>query len=137
MSDNKEIKIAILVGTIMITICILAFIFSNAKTPTKENIDLKVYKLYVIDEESKQYEYRECSSSTDDILTINTEFRKINKLDDSKKVKGQIKGNYKIKSKDSYIAFDGEEKNYIYRSDNNNLYEYNSSLYDYVKKICE
>lgn len=136
MTENNEVKIAILVGVIMITICLLAFIFSNAKEPKKETIDLKVYKLHVLDEEAKKYEYRECNTNTDDIVTINVEFRKINKLDESKSIKGQINGNYKIISKDNYIAFDAEDKNYVYRSDNK-LFEYNSSLYDYVKKVCE
>ncbi len=137
MVENKEIRIAIIVGIIMITICILAFIFANAKTPKTQNIDIKVYKLYDKEGTENEHEYRPCSVKTDDISSINVEYRKIMKLSEDSRTKGQINGDYKIISGDNYIAFDIDEENpKVYRGDTSGLYSYNSSLYEYVKKIC-
>ncbi len=136
--ENKEIKIAIVVGIIMITVCILAFIITSSNKNNTKTLDIKVYKLYDIEGTEDEHEYRACKITTDDLVTINKEFKKIQKLPEDKKVLGrQINGNYKIIAAGTYIAFDAEEENYVYRNDISAIFEYNTSLYDYVKKICE
>lgn len=139
MVENKEVKIAVIVGIIMITICLLVFIFyksGNNKVKTN-TIDIRIFKLYDKEGTENEHEYRECSVSTDDRITINTEYRKAIKLSDSNKTKGQIKGNYKIMSGNDFVAFDGDDSNLIYRSDSKGLYNFDSSIYEYVKKVCD
>lgn len=137
MVENKEVKIAIVVGIIMITICLLAFIFYKSGESKTNTIDIKIFKLYDKEGTEDEHEYRECSLTTDERITINSEYRKASKLSDSKKTKGQIKGNYKIMSGENYIAFDGDDSNLVYRSDSKGLYSFDSSIYEYVKKVCE
>jgi len=137
MIENKEVKIALIVGMIMVTVCLLAIIFNKANTTSNKSIDLKVYKLYDKEGNKEEHEYRACSISTDDLITINSEFKKAQNLSEEKRLRGkQINGNYKIIANDYYIAFDGEEDAYVYRSDTGALYTFESPLYDYVKKIC-
>lgn len=138
MIENKEVKIAIVVSIIMVTICLLAFIFTKSSRPKNNTIDFKVYKLYdklgTIDE----HEYRACKITTDDLITIRNEYRKAEKLDETSKVSGkQITGKYKIIYEDTYIAFDAEEEPLIYRSDVNALFKFDSDLYEYIKTICD
>ena len=49
MQTNKELKIAIIVGVIMVTICILAFLYIKSERTANNNnlnqIDIKVYKV--------------------------------------------------------------------------------------------
>ena len=132
MQTNKEIKIAAIVGIIMITICIVAIIFYKADK--KQNIiDIQVYK---VNQEAKTYE--PCSIPEDLKIQINSEYKTASKLSENNRVIGQqITGLYKVISGNNYIAFDGEkDKNYIYRGDTKYLYEFDSTLYDLVKKAC-
>ena len=68
---NNEIKWAIGIGIVMITICIIAIMI--AKGSSKE-INLKVYKLNMIGESYKDYTKEPCKMSTDNLVTINKEF---------------------------------------------------------------
>ena len=133
MQTNKELKIAIIVGIIMVTICILVIIFYNADK-TNNDINVQVYK---VNEESKTYE--QCSVPTDLLIQINSEYRRATNLSDNYRVIGQrINGTYKILSGDNYIAFDGEkDKNYVYRGDTKHLYEFDSSVYSLVIEACK
>ncbi len=133
MQTNKEIKIAIIVGVIMITACILAFIYFKSGDNNINQIDIKVYK---VNEEEKVYE--QCQISTDTLIQINNEYKRISRLTDSSRVKGQsITGTYKVVSGDNFIAFDlNEDKNYIYRGDTQYLYEFDSDLYNIVASAC-
>lgn len=133
MQTDKEIKIAIIVGAIMITACIVAYIFYKSETNVNE-IDLKVYK---VNEKEKVYE--ECHITTDTQIQLNSEFKRATKLNESSRVIGKsITGTYKIVSNDNYIAFDNKENEYyIYRGDTKYLYEFNSTIYDLVETTCQ
>lgn len=137
MVENKEVKIAIIVAIIMITVCLLAFIFSKSSKVTNEILDIKVYKLFDKEGTEDEHEYRECNITLDDIKSIQVEYRNIMKLSDSRKTIGQINGDYKVTVDNKYIAFDADESNNVYRGDTNALYSYNSAIYEYVKKVCE
>lgn len=132
MQTNKELKIAAIVGIIMITICIVTIIFYKADK-TNNEINIQVYK---VNQEEKTYE--QCNIPTDTIIQINSEYRRASKLTENQRVIGkQITGLYKVVSGENYIAFDGEkDKYYIYRGDTKYLYEFDSTLYDLVKKAC-
>ena len=132
MQTNKELKIAAIVGIIMITICVVVIIFYKSDKKYNE-INIQVYK---VNQEEKIYE--ECNVSTDSIIQINSEYLRASKLSENRRVIGkQITGLYKVVSGDNYIAFDGEkDKNYIFRGDTKYLYEFDSTLYDLVKKAC-
>lgn len=138
MENNKEVKIAIIVGAIMLTICLLVFIFNRAEKQEVTNLDIKVYKLYELGDDSEEkYEYRECKVSTEDLVNINKEFKKIYNIAAEKKTTGKsIKGNYKIVSQNDFIAFDAGEENLVYRNDIPAIFEYDTSLYESVKNIC-
>ncbi len=138
METNKEVKIAIIVGMIMITICLVFFIMKKESTKT-ENLNLRVYKLYELSGDSeKKYEYRECSIDTDTLISLTSGYRKAFKLTDKNRVVGEkIKGNYKIVNGDDYIAFDGGESIYVYRSNTKYLYEMNSTIYSIVEESCK
>lgn len=138
MENNKELKVAIIVGVIMITACLLAFIFVKSERKASINnqnqIDIKVYK---VNEEDKIYE--QCPITTDTLIQINSEFKSAYRLSDSSRVIGKsITGKYKVISGNNYIAFDAKEnENYIYRGDTKYLYEYDSNLYNIVEKACQ
>ena len=137
MESNKEVKIAIIVGIIMITICLVIFIFYRAEANV-ETLNLKVYKLYDIEGTEDEHEYRECSATADEIVMLSKEYKRTQNLTENKQVTGkQINGNYKVIYEDEYIAFDAEGINYIYRSDTERLYSFNSKIYDYVTEICK
>lgn len=133
MQTNKELKIALIVGIIMITICLLVFIFTKSSSDNNE-IDIQVYK---VNEEAKTYEL--CNVPQDKLIQINGEYRTASRLSENSRVIGaKITGTYKVVSGDNYIAFDGEEdKNYVFRGDTKYLYEFNSELYEIVKEVCE
>lgn len=137
MTQNKEVRIAIIVGIIMVSICLLAFIFAASNKNKVSNIDLKVYKLY--DLPDNKHEYRACKITTENLITISGEYKSIQNLTEENRILGkQINGNYKIiLAGSSYIAFDADETNYVYRSLDGTLYEFKSSLYDYVKELCD
>lgn len=137
MQTNKELKIAIIVGIIMVTICILAFLYvkseRNANTNKYNQIDIQVYK---VNEEAKTYV--QCHITTDTLIQINSEFNSAYRLKESSRVVGKsITGTYRVQSGDKWIAFDlNEEEKYVYRGDTKYLYEFNSNLYDIVAKAC-
>ena len=58
METNREIKIAIIVGAIMLTLCLVIFIFTKSDVEV-EDMNLKVYKLYQ-KEDGEGNEYRQC-----------------------------------------------------------------------------
>ena len=135
MENNREVKIAIIVGIIMITICLLAFIYYKASTNVEE-INIKVYKNYTTEEGRAYYE---CSISTEDLLTVNNEYKRITNLRNTTSITGgSIKGTYMISTGDEYIAFDAEDNNYVYVLANGKqaIYDISSTAYDIVKKAC-
>ena len=137
MQTNKELKIAIIVGIIMVTICILAFLYVKSERTSYANkynqIDIQVYK---VNEEAKTYV--PCHISTETLIQINSEFNRAYRLKDSSRVVGKsITGTYRVQAGNKWIAFDlNEESKYVYRGDTKYLYEFNSNLYEIVAKAC-
>lgn len=135
MKTNNEIKIAIAVGVIMITAILIAIIYSKQEAATN-SIDLKILKLYEVEGSKDQHVYRECHVTTDDVINLYKEYRKIEKLTNSNKVTGErITGNYKVIKGDEYIAFDGGT-NRVYKSDSKAIYMFDSSIYKDVVELC-
>ena len=132
MRTNKELKIAAVVGALMIVICLIVVLI-NTSPNTK--VDIKVYKNVEID---GQRGYLECSVPESILGEINTEFKKAKKLDTSALAEShQIQGTYKIVSGKESIAFDADDKNEIYNIDEKKLYTFNSTIYTLVKTVCE
>ena len=103
MESNKEVKIAIIVGIIMITICLVIFIFYRAEANV-ETLNLKVYKLYDIEGTEDEHEYRECSATADEIVMLSKEYKRTQNLTENKQVTGkQINGNYRLGNSEYFI----------------------------------
>ena len=130
MQTNRELKIAIIVGIIMITLCLILFIF-NKSDSNLETIDIHIYKA-----NQEEQVYEECTGtlSTDEIIVINSAVKSAHRLSESDRVIGG-----KITAGENYaIMFDGEtDKNIIYREDTQYLYNFESSIFETVKKVCE
>lgn len=136
MENNKEVKIAIIVGIIMITISLLAIIIHNSNTKIEE-VSLKVYKNYTTEDGR---EYRECTITTDELISIKREYNRAININEDKKLTGQtITGTYMIKDGDEYIAFDADDSNKVYVLANSKqaIYNLDSTMYETVKKACE
>lgn len=132
MNTKKELKIAAVVGAIMLIICLIMLLLN---TTSDETIDIKVYKNTEI---NGQRGYLECSVPESILGEINIEFKKAKKLDTSALAEShQIQGTYKIVSGKESIAFDDDEKNEIYDIDGKKLYTFNSTIYTLVKTVCE
>ena len=132
MNTKKELKIAAVVGAIMLIICLIMLLLN---TTSNETIDIKVYKNTEI---NGQRGYLECSVPESILGEINTEFKKAKKLDTSALAEShQIQGTYKIVSGKESIAFDADDKNEIYNIDEKKLYTFNSAIYTLVKTVCE
>lgn len=137
MQEKKEIKIAIIVGAIMITVCLIAFIFQKSSTEDIEKLDLKIYKLYEVEGSEDEHVYKQCNASTDDLLAMNKEFKKIMNLSTSRQVTGKsIMGSYKVISNNQYVAFDNAKDNLAFRGDTMSMYEVPSTLYEKVIELC-
>lgn len=131
---NKEVKIAIIVGVIMITICLVAFII-NKNSNKVENINLEIYKSYQLDTGT---EYIRCNVTTDELIKINKEYKKAVKLKEENKLVGkQITGTYMVRDGSNFIAFDDDSK-LVYVSANGiqAIFEWNSSIYEIVSGTC-
>ena len=137
---NNEVKWAIGIGMIMITICIIAIMIAKGGVKA-ENITLKVYKLNMTGEKIQDYTKEECKMSTDNLVTINKEFKKAFKIEESKKVANtQVMGKYQLVDGDNIVAFDEKKdgKLIVYRSDGKTkgIYSFDSSLYELVQRVC-
>ena len=125
MKNNKEIKIAIIVAMIMITVCFIIIISNNASKNSRQTAnEIKIYKHYD-------------DGTTKELAIINEEFRKIMLLDDEDKHPGStINGTYRVSKGNNYIAFDGNDY-FVYRGDTQAIYIYKSNLYDKVTELCK
>lgn len=131
---NKEVKVAIIVGIIMITICLVAYLI-NKNSNKVENINIEVYKSYQLDTGT---EYIRCNITTDELIKINKEYKKAIKLKEENKLAGkQITGTYMVKNGDNFIAFDDNSK-LVYVSANGvqAIFEWDSSIYELVSGTC-
>lgn len=132
---NKEVKVAIVVGLIMITACIIFYIISNSNNKVEE-INIEIYKSYQLDEGR---EYIRCNVSTDELVSINREYKKITKLQEEDKLVGrQINGTYMIRNGEEYIAFDADGNNLVYVNANGiqAIFNHSSSIYELVSSTC-
>lgn len=143
MTENKEVKIALIVGMIMITICLLTFIIYKANQTKPIDTNIRVYKLFeksnTTEDMSYQdrHEFHECVVSTEDAIKISKEYQKIAKIPESHQVVGvTLMGNYRVELGDTFIAFDGGDNNYIYKSNGQYVIDYKTDLFDYVKQVC-
>ncbi len=146
---SKEVKIAIILGVILVTISLLIIIVSGNKNT--QEIDLKVYKLERIDGDTSKkavgeikaedYQYVECKVNTDEMIEIYRDLKKVYSLDESKVVSNKkIVGYYKVVSKSRSYAFDIAEKNddqIIFRGDTELLYKYDSPTLKTIENICK
>ena len=132
MKTNSELKIAAVVGAIMIIICLVVILMNNT---SNEEISLKVLINKEID---GQRGYLECSVPESILGEINTEFKKAIKLDSSQIAqRHQIQGKYKVMSDKASIAFDNDEDNEVYVIEDKQLYNFKSTIYDLVISVCE
>ncbi len=140
-NTNREVKIAIIVGIIMISLCAIAIIAKNARKQEAVNLDIRVFKHVVTNSTDKTGVYYECNVPTDKLSIINLEFKKIMNLNDSDKkafeMNDGIEGNYKITSGSNFVAFDDSKANVVYRNDTTSLYSYRSNLYKVVEEVCQ
>ena len=138
MNTNREIKIAIAVGLIMITGCIVAFIIARNNNNPNVTLDIHIYK-HIGDTNNNSGKYYECAIESDKLPRINNEFKRIHNLKDSNKViklSANIEGIYKVSSGSNFIAFDANGSSYVYRGDTTAVYEYPSEIYDEIAAAC-
>jgi hypothetical protein len=138
METNREVKIAIIVGLIMITGCIVAFIISRNNNNPEITLDLHIYK-HLGDTDKNTGRYYECIIATDELPKINNDFKRIMNLKDGSKVQSfeaNIDGDYKIVSGTNFIAFDANGSYYVYRSDTTAVYNYPTGMYEDVASAC-
>lgn len=132
---NKELKIALIVGIIMITVCIVSVVIYKSNSNV-ETLDIVVYKLNKDGDDTSDYTYEKCSIATEDLITINKAYQKMLNVGDANKLTGStIYGNYKIVSGDNFVAFD--DSGIFYNSETGSLYRYSSSVYDTIISACE
>lgn len=136
MKTKKEVSIAIAVAVLMILICVVIYLVqTNSKTINELNI--KVYKLYEVEDGDTEHVYKECRVSTEDQLTLKKEFKRATSISESKAVIGQsINGSYKIVIDDNYIAFDNAEDKLVFDGNKNKLFNLSSSMYEIVINSC-
>jgi len=140
-NTNREVKIALIVGIIMITLCAIAIIAKNASKKAAEELDIHIYRHVITNKADNSGIYYECNVPTDKKSIVNVEFKKVMNLKDSAKntdetVKG-IEGNYKVTVDSNFIAFDDSKSNLVYRNDTTSLYSYRSNLYAIVEEACQ
>jgi len=138
METNREIKIAIIVGLIMLTGCLVAFIVVHNKNNTGPTLDLHIYKHVKLDGE-KTGKYYECSIASDKLPLINNDFKRIFNLKDSSRetsLEAHLEGLYKVVSGSNFIAFDADGSNLVYRSDTTGLYIFQTETYSLIADAC-
>ena len=134
---NKEVKIALGVGAVMLIICIIIVLVQNRELEDS-SVEVNVYQLYKPTDNMDDYVYRPCRISTEDAIKINKEFKRALALNKNNTINGkQIEGTYKVVIDDDYIAFDNKTDNIIYNGKVNNLYSFKSDMYDLIIKACE
>ena len=78
---NNEVKIAIILGAIALTGCIIAFIINYRNLhPKDDNIDIRVLKHFWIDEDEGIGTYVECSLNKTEKAKVNLEVKKYQTL---------------------------------------------------------
>ena len=139
---KTEVKIAIIVGAIALTGCILAFIINYRHLHPKEpEAPVEVLKHIWIDEDKGEGTYVKCSLSDSELAKINVEMKKVFNLTEESKVTDKatlmagVTGEYKVKSGSNFIAFDSG-KNIVYRSSDSGIYNFRSDMYKDIELYC-
>ena len=132
MKSRLELKIAAVVGVIMLLICL--FVLTKQHAKKNEVVDLKVYKHI---ENEQQRGYVECIITTEELSKINKEMKKVENLNDSTLLRGTIEGNYKIVIGDNFYAFDKVDDNFIFRSSDKELHAFEGETFEIVVNRCE
>lgn len=136
MKTKKEIHIAIGVALLMILICVVICLVQINSNKANE-LNIKVYKLYEVEDSETEHVYKECRISTEDQITLKKEFKRATSISESKAVVGRsINGSYKIVIDDNYIAFDNEEDKIVFDGEKNKLFNLSSSMYEIVINSC-
>ena len=103
---------------------------------TETNYDIKVYKSHVNEQEKSGHSYRECVVDPAGKPLLIAEFQKIVALGDGNIISDQsINGTYRVDYKGKMIAFDNTE-GLVYNREKNELYHYNSPIYQKVIDYC-
>ena len=135
MKTNLELKIAAVVGFLMIMICLIVISIQNSKKD--QVIDLTVYKHYINKDTNEGY-YGECRITTEELTLISRELTKVDKLGEDVLIPGgRIEGNYKIVFNKKIYAFDDGEAKRIFRDSDNTLHEFDSKIYEIVLDRCD
>jgi len=138
--DNKNLIIGSIALIIVIIVGVLIF---APKGEQKDYVteDLDEVKVYIHHEKTDDEDgyYSACSVDTENLLKIKNEFDKALKLEDSALSEtSSINGEYKvIVDDDEFIAFDNDDSNTIYISTKNDLYTFESDIYDLVVNTCK
>lgn len=136
MKDNKEIKIAAIVGAFMLIFCIVMIVYASNNSSVEEE-QLKntfmVYKNTTIDGKRA---YIPCTVPVADLNEIQEEYQKVIAATDKSTV-SNITGTYRVGTEDDFIAFDEEHNNNVFIKSKNKLYNIESTLYDKVINLCK
>lgn len=137
MKDNKELKIAAIVGAIMVIFCIVMIIYASNNSGVKEQEKLlknsfMVYKNTTIDGKRA---YVPCEGDAN-LIEIQEEFSKI-KTATEESTDTNITGTYRVGTEKDFIAFDEDHKNNVFIKSKNKLFNIESDLYDKVIEMCK
>ena len=135
--SNKVIFIVAVVIVILVTM--IAILYTKKVRPqpqTETNYDIKVYKSHLNEKEESGHSYAECVVDPSNKPLLIAEFQKIIALGDGNIADAQgINGTYRIDYKGKMIAFDDTE-GIVYNGEKNQLYYYNSPMYQRVIDYC-
>lgn len=132
MNNKRELKIAAVVGALMIIICLIIFISTQE---TKKTPSVQVYKNVEL---NGQRGYIPCEVPNSILLEISSEIQKAKQLTSANEVEmNRINGTYKIVLGNTSFAFDDSESKKIYSIENNKLYNFESTIYSLVITMCE
>ena len=137
--DNSNKVIFIVSIVIVVLVTMIAILYTKKVRPqpqTETNYDIKVYKSHVNEQEKSGHSYRECVVDPAGKPLLIAEFQKIVALGDGNIISDQsINGTYRVDYKGKMIAFDNTE-GLVYNREKNELYHYNSPIYQKVIDYC-
>ena len=137
MKDNKEIKIAAVVGAFMLIFCVvmIQYASNNSEVPEEEILknSFMVYKNTTVDGKRA---YTPCTVPASDLNEIQAEYQKIiNATENS--TASNITGTYRVGTENDFIAFDEDNNNNVFIKSKNKLYNIESTLYEKVINLCK
>ena len=134
MKDNKELKIAAIVGTIMAVFCIIMIMYASSNNEVKvEEMPRNEFAIFKNETVNGERSYIPCTTTGEELSELYTEYNKILTATTSAN-KASITGTYRVGFNDKFIAFDDESAVYI--KEQNKLFTFESTLYKKVIEIC-